>query len=94
MTYTLCYVSRAVENLNASSVEDIFLTTLSKNTKKNISGILVYGMGNFFQVLEGERKAVEKLYSEYIEKDPRHSDIFEVIRRPTEIPIFKEKAIM
>ena len=89
MIYTLCYVSKAAENLNASSVEDIFLTTQSNNTQKNISGILIYGMGNFFQVLEGEETVVEKLYEDYIKDDPRQSDIFEVIRRKTETPIFE-----
>ncbi|QIE60407.1 BLUF domain-containing protein [Rasiella rasia] len=90
MIYTLCYVSKAAENLDASSLEEIFSITINKNTKRGISGILMYGMGNFFQVLEGEEQTVETLYKEQILKDPRHSDIFEVIRKPTEIPIFKE----
>lgn len=88
MTYTLCYVSKATEGLNNTAIEDIFLTTLQNNSKKRIHGILLYGMGNFFQVLEGDKEAIESLYEDEIKEDPRHSEIFEVIRRQTEDPVF------
>ncbi len=88
MIYTLCYVSKASEELNETAIEDIFLTTLHNNTKKGINGILLYGMGNFFQVLEGDKKQIEALYENEIKEDPRHSEIFEVIRRETEEPVF------
>ena len=54
MIYTLCYVSKANEGMNENTIEDIFHTTVENNTKKGIHGILMYGMGNFFQVLEGD----------------------------------------
>jgi UDP-2,3-diacylglucosamine pyrophosphatase LpxH len=88
MTYTLCYVSKAAVGLNNTAIEDIFLTTLQNNTRKGIHGILLYGMGDFFQVLEGDEKMIESLYEEQIKADPRHSDIFEVIRKETKKPIF------
>ncbi len=90
MTYTLCYVSKALNDLNQNSVEEIFQTTQNNNSKKNIHGILMYGMGDFFQVLEGEEKVIEELFEGHIKTDPRHSDIFEIIRRPTQKPIFSE----
>jgi len=90
MTYTLCYVSKALSNLNQSTVEEIFETTQRNNREKNIHGILMYGMGDFFQVLEGDEKVIEELFEEHIKLDPRHSDIFEIIRRYTEKPIFSE----
>ena len=88
MTYTLWYVSKAAERLNETAIEDIFLTTLSNNTRKGIHGILLHGMGDFFQVLEGDKEAIEALYEDEIKEDPRHSNIFEVIRKETEKPIF------
>lgn len=88
MTYTLCYVSKAAEKLNETAIEDIFLTTLHNNTRKGIHGVLLYGMGDFFQVLEGNKEAIETLYEDEIKEDPRHSEIFEVIRRYTEDPVF------
>ncbi len=90
MTYTICYVSKAMEALNQLAIEDIFMTTIHNNKQKNIHGILLYGMGDFFQVLEGNEKEVEDLFENHIKKDPRHSNIFEVIRRPTQKPIFSE----
>ena len=88
MIYTLCYVSKANEGMNEDTIEDIFHTTVENNTKKGIHGILMYGMGNFFQVLEGDKKLIEKLYEDEIKADHRHFDIFEVMRRPTQQAIF------
>lgn len=89
MVYTLCYVSKASKNLNDFKVEQIFDTTIYNNVKKNIQGILMYGMGDFFQVLEGEKEVIESLFEKEIINDPRHYDIFVVIRRYTKNPIFK-----
>ena len=90
MTYTLCYVSKAAEGVNKNEIEQIFETTLANNSEKGIHGILLYGMDNFFQVLEGDERSVETLYEDYIKNDPRHFDIFEVIRRKTAKPVFSE----
>lgn len=90
MIYTLCYVSKALNNIQPSKIEEIFTITQKNNSQKNIAGILMYGMGDFFQVLEGDKNTIEDLYEDHIKKDPRHDEIFEIIRRPTQKPIFKE----
>ncbi len=90
MIYTLCYVSKAAEGLNETAIEDIFLTTIHNNTRKGIHGILLYGMGIFFQVLEGNEEEIEALYNDEIQQDPRHTEIFQVIRKYTKNPIFSE----
>jgi hypothetical protein len=62
---------------NASPLpDDNMLSSLldvarSNNSDLNITGLLAYHDGNYFQVLEGERQAVLGLY-EKIEKDKRH----------------------
>lgn len=89
MVYTLCYISKAADFLDELKVEQIFNTTLAKNTSRNLHGILLYDMGNFFQILEGEKKVIENLFEKQIENDPRHYDIFVVMRRFTQKPIFK-----
>ncbi len=81
MNYTICYTSKAMEGLNEASVELIFLSTQENNVAKNITGILLYSLGNFFQVLEGDEKTVKELYDEYIKVDPRHKDVFEIISK-------------
>ena len=89
MIYTLCYVSKAAEGLSDLAIDTIFLSTQSNNARLNISGILLFGMGNFFQVLEGQKETIETLYEQQIKLDPRHTDIYEIIRRPTEQTIFE-----
>ncbi|WP_426415374.1 BLUF domain-containing protein [Aestuariirhabdus sp. LZHN29] len=42
------------------------------NPRLEIGGVLYYGDGHFFQVLEGPREAVQDLYRQIIE-DPRHT---------------------
>jgi hypothetical protein len=90
MTYTICYISKASEDLTKAAVNEIFEATVQNNSLKNINGILLQGFGNFFQVLEGDKKILEDLYQNNILKDKRHSDVFEIIRRETEEPVFSD----
>ena len=88
MPYTICYVSRAAENLSEDEIKEIFEKTKQKNNLKAIYGILLYGMNDFFQVLEGDKDVIEDLYENIILKDTRHTNIFEVIRKETKSPVF------
>lgn len=88
MKYTICYISKSAEKLDSKGVEDIFAKTVHNNNKSGINGILVYGMGNFLQVLEGEQSLIQPLFEDIIKEDTRHHDIFEVINRPSEQAIF------
>lgn len=69
----LTYASTA--NYEWSSEE--LLTLLKKcrtnNGAKNITGILLYANGTFFQVLEGDEMTLDALYT-VIEKDKRHQN--------------------
>lgn len=70
----------------AFSRKDIFsLLEIARKTNQalNISGILLYDRGTFFQILEGHREAVRKLY-EKIEKDKRHTRVTKIILEPIE----------
>ncbi|WP_111881743.1 BLUF domain-containing protein [Aequorivita sp. CIP111184] len=86
--YTICYVSKASVDITKDDVKEIFKITESSNNATDISGILLYSFGNFFQVLEGEKKDLVHLYEEKIKKDTRHSNIYEVFSREIESPIF------
>ncbi len=88
LLYNICYVSKASEQLTNDDVKDIFKVTEQANNASGISGILLYSIGNFFQVLEGEKKLLENLYENKIKKDTRHSNIYEVFRKEMETPIF------
>ena len=88
LLYTICYVSKAAENITNKDVEDVFKVTEKANNDSGISGILLHSFGNFFQVLEGEKKMLEKLYEDQIKKDKRHHNIYEIFHTPTKTPIF------
>ena len=53
------------------------------NGQVDITGILLFDSGAFFQVLEGEESLVEALYKK-IEADPRHSRVTKLIAEPIE----------
>lgn len=69
-------------------LSEVELTTIlnqsrENNEKKDISGILLYEDGSFFQVLEGERHLVDALY-EKICKDKRHQNVTKIIEEEIE----------
>lgn len=67
----LIYVSTATVPMSEAALLEVLEKSREKNKKVSITGILLYGGGNFFQVLEGEKEDVEALYTT-ISKDDRH----------------------
>jgi hypothetical protein len=53
------------------------------NSKNEITGMLLYQDGTFFQVLEGDREVVEKLLQK-IAADKRHERVTKIILEPIE----------
>ena len=86
--YTICYVSKGSEDITNDDVKDVFKVTQRFNNASGISGILLYSFGNFFQVLEGEKSDLVRLYENEIKKDKRHTNIYEVFQREMKTPIF------
>ena len=90
MNYTICYISKSSTELKEEDIEKIFSHTQAQNNRKEIKGILLYEFGNFFQVLEGNKKVIEDLYANKISEDTRHTDIRTLINYDIKKPIFKE----
>ena len=90
MTHTICYHSKMANSLGNADIEAIFNKTYAKNKLKGVTGILLCSMGNFFQVLEGDPKYIIPLYEDIIKKDPRHTDIFEIINKQKPEALFTE----
>ncbi|MGK0386464.1 MAG: hypothetical protein ACI849_001081 [Patiriisocius sp.] len=88
MIHTICYSSKAVDNLQEEGLESIYNKTYTNNSIRNVTGILLFELGNFFQVLEGEKDIIMPLYEEKIKKDPRHHSIFEIINKPKQKALF------
>lgn len=76
MRYAISYVSTASEKLTDIEIEKVLDFSKNWNNDHNITGILLFSEGNFFQVLEDEKTILQDLF-ERISDDSRH---FNVIR--------------
>jgi predicted sulfurtransferase len=72
----LCYASRRVDIGHdlLQDLSDILSAARQFNEQLGVVGVLYYAEGQFFQCLEGDDDAVQKVF-ERIEKDPRHEHI-------------------
>lgn len=73
------YCSRAAEGVGEAEVDRIIEFSQSRNADRDITGILVFGSGVFFQWVEGPPREVQKLIAS-IHRDSRHYDIVELDR--------------
>jgi hypothetical protein len=67
----LIYVSTAGQYLSEQDLGALLEKAQERNARQNVTGMLLYAGGNFIQVLEGEEKDVEDIYSS-IAKDKRN----------------------
>jgi hypothetical protein len=74
------YVSRARDGLSSADLLDILMISRRNNPANGITGMLLFGNGNFLQVLEGEESTVDALLDK-LARDPRHAQIQVLSRR-------------
>lgn len=74
LPYMLTYCSRAADGLGDADIDRILASARRRNPVLGITGVLVYGSGLFFQMLEGPRDHVARLM-DLLHKDPRHEGI-------------------
>ena len=72
--FSLTYCSRGASNLGNPEIEAIVAAARLNNSRRNITGWLVFGSGIFFQWLEGKREDVKQLMG-LISADARHNTI-------------------
>lgn len=63
------------------SVARILVQSRTNNLKRGLVGALYFGDGCFFQCLEGQTADVDRLYTALL-RDPRHTDLHVLTRRP------------
>ncbi|RYG37151.1 MAG: BLUF domain-containing protein [Burkholderiales bacterium] len=85
--YRLIYVSAARVEMTTQQLDSILASARRKNAFADVTGLLLYHDGSFFQVLEGERAAVTAIFST-IEKDHRHSRVIRLQARIAEARAF------
>ncbi len=69
----LSYASTTTHDWSPEELLALLTECQTNNTANNLTGILLYAKGTFFQVLEGEELTVNKVY-EQIKKDKRHKN--------------------
>jgi len=77
MRYAISYVSTAERSLSETEIRQILNDSEINNNKQNITGLLLYSEGNFFQIIEGDQKQIVQLY-ETIEDDSRHFNVIKL----------------
>jgi uncharacterized membrane protein (DUF373 family) len=70
----LTYASTALKEWSPEELLKLLKECRTNNGAKNLTGILLYANGTFFQVLEGDEAGVDSVYR-MIEKDQRHKDV-------------------
>lgn len=86
MRYAISYVSTATPN-SREDIQKLLEETRASNLENNISGILLFSEGNFFQVLEGSKDQIKSLYT-VIAKDKRHRNLIKIFERPIQEEIY------
>lgn len=86
--HTICYVSTANTKLEDNEFNAFFDFIVTRNRKRNITGILLYQDGNFMQIMEGEPKGLHALYDS-IKQDQRHHHLIEILNTETKDRIFE-----
>ncbi|GAB5500961.1 MAG: hypothetical protein PsegKO_32720 [Pseudohongiellaceae bacterium] len=77
---TFVYCSRASEGVGALEVDRIIEFSQRRNKARDITGVLVFGNGIFFQWVEGPPAEVQSLIVS-LRGDSRHYDVVELDRR-------------
>ncbi len=74
--YQLVYISRITSTglSGASTLDDIAEIAIKNNTVDEVTGILCYGNGYFFQCIEGSEQALTNLKNRIL-MDDRHKDM-------------------
>ncbi|SHJ30312.1 Sensors of blue-light using FAD [Hymenobacter daecheongensis DSM 21074] len=85
----IVYQSSAVGEPTAASLRLLLQHSRIKNGRLNVTGLLLYGKGEFLQVLEGETDVVRALY-ETIKLDHRHKDVATLSDGIIPVRVFKD----
>jgi hypothetical protein len=80
MKYAISYVSTVSSNLNETDIQKILDYSRDWNINNQITGILLFSEGNFFQVLEGEKELVTELFKR-IKMDSRHYNLIKIFEK-------------
>lgn len=85
--FQLIYVSTSVRDMSKEELLTLLDHSVENNKKNNLTGMLLYGGGNFIQIIEGEKNKVKSLY-EIIKQDNRHRGCITLVSKEVEERLF------
>lgn len=86
---SLVYVSLATREMTDEELQSLLKMARETNATLDVSGMLLYRDGYFIQALEGEEKAVDKLFDK-IRHDPRHKSVLVVTKTSIQERAFEQ----
>lgn len=87
--YRTVYVSSASRGSEEKDIRQILEQSHRNNAALGVTGALLFHDGNFLQILEGERDAVEALYAR-IGRDPRHRGMLRLLGYACDTRLFAQ----
>lgn len=73
----IIYLSTAAQPLTDDDLTLLLAQCRRNNAQLGVTGALVYGDGQFMQIMEGEHAAVQELYQR-LKSDPRHTGLMKL----------------
>lgn len=86
---SVAYVSTATEPFDDARLAELLSFSRSSNHAHDLTGMLLYRRGRFFQVLEGPEDAVDELMRK-IRRDSRHDGVRVLLRESLDDRRFDE----
>jgi hypothetical protein len=78
--HQIVYMSTASWSMSEVELGELLRQARQGNEQRGITGALVYGNGQFMQIMEGEQAALETLYA-HLGQDRRHKSLFKLADR-------------
>jgi len=79
--FQVVYCSAATQKLTHDKIEHLLRTSQRRNEKLAVTGMLLCAGRSFLQVIEGEKRNIDKLFAS-LESDDRHRNITVILREP------------
>ncbi|WBA42488.1 BLUF domain-containing protein [Hymenobacter canadensis] len=73
----IIYLSSATKPMSGDDLTKLLGQCRQNNEQLGITGALVYGGGQFMQIMEGDEAIVQALYDK-VENDPRHTGVMKL----------------
>lgn len=89
MLHHIAYASAAPEPVGPDLLASLLEISVRNNMRDGLSGVLLYQDQSFFQVLEGEKNAVERCYARIL-GDARHVGVLRLWSQPVDERVFAQ----